>query len=68
MKLLLNLSLFLFLFLIFESKSIALSDYKIYKICKRDRNPIICKKKLQNKRLNLQKGKFIEIPVVPYKR
>ena len=68
MKLALNLSLTLFALLIFHDKSFSLTNDEIIKICKKERRVSICKKKLQEKRGNLQKGNLIEIPVIPYKR
>ena len=67
MKLFLNLSLFLFVLIIFEDNSFSLTDYQIKNICKNERRSSICIKDLLIKRSNLQKGKFIEIPVKPYK-
>ena len=68
MKLALNFSLFLFVLFSLDYESISLTDYQIKKICKNERKLSTCIKKLQKKRSNLQKGNFIEIPVVPYKR
>ena len=68
MKLALNLFLFLFFLVIFGDKSLSLTDYKIRKICEKEKRPSICIKNLQEKRLNLQKGNLIKIPVIPYKR
>ena len=68
MKSALNLFLFLFTFFIFVEKSFSLTDYKIKKICKKEKRESICIKNLQEKRLNLLKGNKIEIPVIPYKR
>ena len=68
MKLALNLSLFLFTFFIFGGESISITEYQIKKICKKERRASICIKSLQDKKTNLQKGQFIEIPVRPYKR
>ena len=67
MKLFLKLSLFLFVLIIFEDNSFALSDYQIKNICKKERSISRCINNLLIKRLNLKKGKFIEIPVKPYK-
>ena len=67
MKLALNLFLFLFVLLISEDKSFSLTNYQIKRICKKERIKSTCIKKLQEKRLDLQKGKFIEIPVIPYR-
>ena len=66
MKLTLNLFLSLFALVIFDDKSFSLTDYQIKKICKKEKNKSFCIKKLQDKRSNLQKGIFIEIPVIPY--
>ena len=68
MKLALNLSLFLFVTFILVDKSFSLTDYQIKKICMKEPRKSLCIKNLQEKRSNLQKGKLIEIPVVPYKR
>ena len=53
MKLVLKLSMFLLAFFSFSNETFSLTDYQI--------------KNLQEKRSDLQKGKFIEIPVKPYK-
>ena len=68
MKSALNLCLFLISLLTFEDNSLSLTDYQIKRICKRERKESICIKSLQKKKFDLQKGKFIEIPVIPYKR
>jgi len=67
MKLALNLFLFFFVLLISSDKSLSLTNYQIKRICKKERIKSTCIKKLQEKRLELQKGKFIEIPVIPHK-
>ena len=67
MKLALNLFVFLSAFVILEEKSISLTDNQIEKICKKERRKLTCKKNLKEKRLNLEKGLQIEIPVFPYK-
>ena len=64
----LNLSLFLFVFFMLGDKSFSLTDYKIKKICKKEIRELICIKNLKEKRSNLNKGNFIEIPVIPYKK
>ena len=66
MKLALNLSFFLFAFFIFGEKSLALTKYEINKFCEKERRKSICIKNLLQKKSNLQKGQFIEIPVLPY--
>ena len=66
MKLGLNLSLLLTL-LTLSGESLALTDYKINKICAKEKRKLICIKDLREKRSNLQKGNLIEIPVIPFK-
>ena len=68
MKLALNLSLSLFALLTFHDKTFSLTNYQISKICKNEKRESICKKKLKEKRENLNNGDLIEIPVTPYKR
>ena len=64
----LNLSIFLFSLFMFDERLFSLTNYQIKKICKKERNELTCKKNLQEKQFNLQKGNLIEIPVLPYKR
>ena len=68
MKLSLKLFLFLFALVIFGDKSFSLTNYQIKRICKKEKWESICIKNLKEKRSNLQKGKLIEIPVIPNKR
>ena len=68
MKLVLNFSLFFLAFFSFSDDSFALTDYQIKRFCKKEIRVTLCIKKLQQKRSDLQEGKLIEIPVVPYKR
>ena len=68
MKLVLNLSIFLFALFTFTSKSFALTNYQIKKLCKREKRVSNCIKNLQEKKFDLEKGKLIEIPVIPYRR
>ena len=68
MKLTLNLSIFLFALVILGDKSFSLTDYKIKKICKKEKIESTCIKNLREKRSTLQKGNLIEIPVIPYKK
>ena len=68
MKLGLNLSLFLIVLVVFGEKSFSLTDYQIKKICKKEKRSSTCIKDLREKKYNLEKGNFIEIPVIPYKR
>ena len=53
--------------LIFSDKLFSLTDYQIKKICEKEKSKLTCIKNMQEKRFELQKGNFIEIPVIPYK-
>ena len=68
MKLGFNFSLFLLVFFSLSTESVSLTDYQIKKYCKKEKRESLCIRDLQDKRSNLQKGKYIEIPVEPYKR
>ena len=68
MKLALNFLFLLFALFTLSDESFAFTDYQIKKICKYEKRKSTCIKKLQEKRSFLQKGQFIEIPVIPYKR
>ena len=68
MKLVLNFSLFLLAFFSFSNESFSLTDFQIKRFCKKEKRVSLCIKKLKEKRSNLQEGKLIEIPVIPYKR
>jgi hypothetical protein len=68
MKIALNLSLFLFVLVIFGDKSFSLTDYQIKKFCKNEKKKSICIRNLREKRFDLNNGKLIEIPVIPYKK
>ena len=67
MKSALNLSLFLFTLFTFGNKSFSLTDYQIKKICKKEKRELTCIRNLQEKRIDLQKGNKIEIPIKPFK-
>ncbi len=67
MKFTFKLFLIIFGFVILEQKSFSLTDYKIKKICRKEMRVSTCIKNLQKKRSNMEKGNFIEIPVIPYK-
>ena len=67
MALTLNLSLVFFALLSFHDNSLSLTNNQINKICEREKRVSACKKNLQEKRENLQRGNLIEIPVIPYK-
>jgi len=68
MKLVLNFSIFLLAFFSFSNESFSLSDFQIKRFCAKEKRVSLCIKNLQEKRSDLQKGNFIEIPVKPYKR
>ena len=68
MKPALYLTLSLLTLCLISEKSYSLTDYKIKKICKKEKKQYSCIKNLQEKRSILQKGKHIEIPIIPYKR
>ena len=63
-----KLSLFLFVLFILGDKSLSLTDYQIRKFCKNEKRESTCIRILQEKKSDLQKGDYIEIPVIPYKR
>ncbi len=67
MKLALNFCLFMFALVISGDESFSLTNYQIKNICKKEKRESICIKDLQKKRDKLQNGKFIEIPVIPYR-
>ena len=60
--------MFLFALFALSDKSLSMSDYKIKKICLKEKKESTCIRNLQEKRSNLKKGNLIEIPVIPYKR
>ena len=68
MKLVFKLSLFLLTLFAFDQKLFSLTDYKIRKICKKEKSESICIKILKEKRSQLQKGNKIEIPVIPHQK
>ena len=68
MKLAFNLSLFLLALILYSEKSFSLTNYQIKKICNKEKIESNCIKNLKKNRSNLQEGKSIEIPVIPYKR
>ena len=68
MKLALKICLFIFALFTLSDESFSLTDYQIKKICKKEKKEFSCIKNLKEKRYNLQKGNYIEIPVIPYKK
>ena len=67
MKLVINLSMFLLAFFSYSNETVSLSDYQIKRFCTKQKRVSSCIKNLKEKRSDLQKGKFIEIPIKPYK-
>ena len=67
MKLVLNFYMVLLAFFSFSNESFSLTDYQIKRLCAKEKRLSLCIKKLKEKRSVLQEGKFIEIPVKPYK-
>ena len=68
MNLILNFSIFLMAFFSFSNESLSLTNYQIKKFCRKEKKVYSCIENLKKRRSDLQKGKFIEIPVKPYKR
>ena len=62
-----NLSLLLLTFFLFSNAAFSLTNYQIKRYCEKEKKVSLCISDLQEKRSNLQKGKLIEIPVLPYK-
>ena len=61
----------IFTFLIFlfcGPNAFSITNNEIYKICQKEVNKISCVKRLKINRYKLEKGKPIEIPVIPYKK
>ena len=67
MRLLLTTFLYLFGFFFFLDHTLALTDYQIREICRKERRKFTCIKILQKKKYNLLEGNRIEIPVIPFK-
>ncbi len=67
MKLALNLSIFLLTLLISGDELLSLTDYQIKRFCKKEKRQLTCIKNLRKKRLDLEKGNLIEIPVIHFK-
>ena len=67
MKLSYKLFLLVLFSIVLTSETYPMSNYQIFKICKRERKEKACIKKLKLKRELIYEGKPIEIPVYPYK-
>ena len=68
MKLVLNFSMFLLTYFSFNNESFSLTNYQIKRLCEKEKRVFLCIKNLKEKISDLQKGKLIEIPVIPPKR
>ena len=68
MKLAFNFCLLFFSLIIYGDKSFSLTDFQIKKICKKEKRQTLCIKDLKEKKFDLEKGKLIEIPVIPYRK
>ena len=68
MKLALNFCLLFISLVIYGGKSFSLTDFQIKKICKKEKKQSLCIKNLKEKRFDLENGKLIEIPVIPYRK
>ncbi len=67
MNISLKISLFFFASLSLFDKAFSLTDNQIKKICKKEKRELNCIRNLQEKRIDLQKGNKIEIPIKPFK-
>ena len=56
------------IFFFYGLNTFSITNNEIYKICQKEVNKILCVKRLKINRNKLEKGKPIEIPVVPYKK
>ena len=54
-------------FFLFSDESLSLTNHQIKKFCRKEKKVDSCIENLQKRRSDLQKGKFIEIPVKHYK-
>ena len=68
MKSFLNASLYIIVLFSFTNRAYSLSDKQIKEICQNKQKRSTCITNLKFKKLNLIKGKRIEIPVLPFKR
>ena len=68
MKLAFYLCFLFFSLVIYGGKSFSLTDFQIKKICKKEKSQSVCIKDLKEKRFDLENGKLIEIPVIPYRK
>ena len=59
---------FIISILLLSYHSPSITNNEIIKICKREKNNRRCIKRLKLNRFQLNKGKAIEIPVIPYNK
>ena len=52
----------------YSFNAFSITNNEIYRICRKEINKISCVKRLKINRYKLEKGKPIEIPVIPYKK
>ena len=68
MKLVIKLTFFLLALVTFSEESHSLTNFQIKKICRKEIRELTCIKNLLEKKSDLEKGKYIEIKVIPYKK
>tara|TARA_A100001388_G_scaffold267019_1_gene240703 strand:+ start:580 stop:786 length:207 start_codon:yes stop_codon:yes gene_type:complete len=68
MKLVLKITFILLALVTFSEESHSLTNFQIKKICRKEIRELTCIKNLLEKKSDLEKGKYIEIKVIPYKR
>tara|TARA_Y100000589_G_C26584441_1_gene399753 strand:- start:173 stop:376 length:204 start_codon:yes stop_codon:yes gene_type:complete len=65
---LLKIIVTLFLSIAFSQRVIALTNIEIIELCKADKRKQECIRMQKIRRYNLERGKPIDIPVIPYKK
>ena len=68
MRLIKTVILILISSVLFTNEGLTLTNNEIIKFCKNSRKKQDCIIKIKIKRYNLNRGKPIEIPVIPYKK
>ena len=62
-------SIFAYLFFLsYSLNAFSITNSEITKICQKELNKFLCVKRLKINRYKLNKGKPIEIPVIPYQK
>ena len=67
MKLFLNPLFLLLILFLFDNSAYSMSNYRIKQICQKAQRRSTCIKNLKSKKINLQQGNRIVIPVIPFK-